>query len=42
VPFGSALDFSPVWDGVNILRSLTREISFIHDRLAPPLSAEEK
>lgn len=42
VPFGSALDFSPVWDGIDILRSLTREISFIRDRLSSPLGAGEQ
>ncbi len=27
VPFGSALDFSPVWDGYDLLRSFVREIT---------------
>lgn len=27
VPIGSALAFSPVWDGVNLLRSFTRELN---------------
>lgn len=29
VPFGQALDFSPVWDGYDLFRSFTREITVI-------------
>jgi hypothetical protein len=27
VPFGHALDFSPVWDGFDMLRTFMREIT---------------
>jgi hypothetical protein len=29
VPFGHALDFSPVWDGFDMLRTFTREIALV-------------
>lgn len=29
VPFGHALDFSPVWDGFDLLRTFTREVSVV-------------
>jgi len=41
VPFGSALDFAAVWDGFDLLRSLTRTIHYVRDRLLSPQSPEE-